>query len=505
MPSFSHWAVASLDLGGLGRPDHDRHGDREPREYPARPASVAGLFQPTARTGDLVEKRQTPKQAERKSAQLEASRPKKKLAHAAFALVALLGASLPARDAVAKSYKGAEIVSTSQHLYGRIEVRMRMARGPGILSTFFTYKPGSEMAGAQWEEIDIEALGKSNATAWQSNILVGNPRAGSEMVHDSGSSLADAYHTFTIEWTPGLVVWKVDGVESRRTSGGQANQLTSMHNFHFNLWASDVSSWAGAFDSSMLPASQYVSWIRYYKYDSGSFVLDWSDDFATFDAARWEKANWTFDGNLVDFEPNNAIVKDGTLVLCLTAQAQTGCSGTVPVDSQGSLGGGGGGAGGAGGAGGGANGGGGASGAAAGGTGGTPVGGSGGVSAGGSGIGGAGGAAGGATAGAGGATAQGGNAAVGGASTTGGQGGQALGGSSSSVGGTAPSGAPAVAGASAVGGTQAVAGTNGTVADPGCGCAVPSSESSGRRLPGALALLGALTALLRRRSARSAG
>ena len=254
-------------------------------------------------------------------------------------MLVLLSTSLCASHVQAKPYKGAEIVSSGMYKFGRVEVRMRTARGAGILSTFFTYKPGSEAAGALWEEIDVEVFGKSNGTAWQSNILVGNPRVGSEQIHEAGLSLADGYHTFTIEWTATTVVWKVDGVQTRRTEGGQANQLTNPHAFHFNLWASDVASWAGAFDSASLPQSQYVSWIRYYRYENGNFVLDWVDDFNTFDTARWSKANWTFDGNLVDFDPNNAVVKDGALVLCMTAQGQGGCSGAVPPDSQGNLGG----------------------------------------------------------------------------------------------------------------------------------------------------------------------
>ena len=248
-------------------------------------------------------------------------------------LLVLLSTGLCSGHVEAKPYKGAEIVSQGTYLFGRIEVRMRMARGAGVLSTFFTYKPGSEAAGALWEEIDVEVLGKSNATTWQSNILVGNPRMGSEQIHDAGLSLADGYHTFTIEWTATSVVWKVDGVQARRTDGGQANQLTNPHAFHFNLWASDVASWAGAFESGSLPQSQYVSWIRYYRYENGSFVLDWADDFNTFDTARWSKANWTFDGNLVDFDPNNVVVKDGALVLCMTAEGQGGCSGAVPPDT----------------------------------------------------------------------------------------------------------------------------------------------------------------------------
>ena len=50
------------------------------------------------------------------------------------------------------------------YLYGRMEMRMRMIRGSGLLSTFFTYKNGSELSGALWEEIDIEALERTTAS-----------------------------------------------------------------------------------------------------------------------------------------------------------------------------------------------------------------------------------------------------------------------------------------------------------------------------------------------------
>lgn len=394
------------------------------------------------------------------------------------ALLVLAGACLCAESAEAKPYKGAEIYSQTQHRFGRVEVRMRMARGSGILSTFFTYKPGSEAAGAAWEEIDVEGFGKSNATSWQSNILVGNPRMGSEQVHEAGLSLADGYHTFTIEWTPTSVVWFIDGVEARRTSGGQANQLTSLHNFRFNLWASDVSSWAGAFDASALPASQYVNWIRYYRYEGGAFVLDWSDDFNSFDTARWAKANHTFGGNLVDFEPNNAVVRDGMLVLCLTPEGQVGCSGAVPPDSNGNAGAGGGGNGGAGGmpAGG------------AGGLGGTPSAAGMGGGAGTAGVSGSGGTAGG---------------SAGNTSGSGGAGMGSLGGGGAGNSG----GAPSMAGAPGMGGTAATnaGGSSGDAAvtpaqpgsESGCGCAV-ATETSTRA-----SVLWAACALLLTRARRS--
>lgn len=232
----------------------------------------------------------------------------------------------------AKAYKGAEVYSTKSYLYGRFEVRMRMMRGSGIVSTFFTYKDGSEVSGTAWEELDIEALGKNDGKSWQSNLITGNPRKTSEQLYTSSTSLADAYHTYTLEWTPDYVLWLFDGVQMRKTQGGQATALTNAETFRFNAWVSSSSGWAGALDESALPAYQFVNWIKYYRYDGGQFVLDWTDDFDTLDVDRWSLGDWTFDGNLVDFDPDNAVVKDGTLVLAITKEGMTGFKGTVPID-----------------------------------------------------------------------------------------------------------------------------------------------------------------------------
>jgi len=237
--------------------------------------------------------------------------------------------------AQAKAYKGAEVYSRQSVLYGRMEMRMRMIRGSGLLSTFFAYKNGSELADELWGEIDVEALGKDDAKAWQSNLITGNPRVTSEKVHTPGTSLADNYHTYQVEWTPEYVSWSFDGTEVRRTEGGQASQLTSPHSLRFNVWSSDSTGWAGELDENALPAYQFVNWIKYYRYEDGQFVLDWSDDFDSFDSSRWSKGNWTFDGNRVDFDPANAVVQDGTLVLAITKQGATGFAGSVPSDPQG--------------------------------------------------------------------------------------------------------------------------------------------------------------------------
>ncbi|WP_049631296.1 family 16 glycosylhydrolase [Cellvibrio sp. pealriver] len=237
----------------------------------------------------------------------------------------------------AKAYKGAEIYSSESYLYGRYEIRMRVANASGVLSTFFTYKNGSEVGNTFWEEIDIEVFGKNNATEWQSNIILGSsrPTLHTEQVHNANTSLANAYHTYVLEWTPDYVAWYLDGVEVRRITGtSTVTSLTNPQSLRFNLWASDSVPWVGAWDDSVLPVYQFVNYIDYKAYNNTTKTFEggWRDDFTTLDTTRWGKANWTFDGNRVDFAPENVVIKDGILVLALTKENATGYTGTPPAD-----------------------------------------------------------------------------------------------------------------------------------------------------------------------------
>lgn len=237
----------------------------------------------------------------------------------------------------AKPYKAAEIYSKQTYKYGRYEMRMRVAKGSGVLSTFFTYKNGSEQAGVFWEEIDIEIFGKNNATQWQSNVIIGTnrPTTKTEGVHTMPYSLGDGYNTYVLEWTPSYIAWFVNGTQVRRINGGQfVTSLTSPQDLRFNLWAANIAEWVGAFNPNILPVYQFINYIEYKPWNSStnSFGTGWRDDFNSFDTNRWNKANWTFGENLADFDPNNVVVKNGILVLALTREGQTGYAGTPPAD-----------------------------------------------------------------------------------------------------------------------------------------------------------------------------
>ena len=101
-----------------------------------------------------------------------------------------------------------------------------------------------------------------------------------------------------------------------------------------NVWQPSSVDWAGAFAPAQLPVYAYYDWVKYYAYTPGAgdnFTLQWTDDFTSFDAARWQKATHTWDGNNAQFVTENAVIRDGYLILCLTGNTTSGyAGGTVP-------------------------------------------------------------------------------------------------------------------------------------------------------------------------------
>lgn len=239
-----------------------------------------------------------------------------------LAVVMCLGESIVVN---AKDYKAAEIYTNESYLYGRFEFSMICSDVSGVLSTFFLYKNGSEQSGVYWNEIDIEVFGKNKAASWQSNIITGTSanRLMTEAVHTANPGFAAAYHKFTLEWMPDTVRWLVDDVMVRVLTGQsyeEVKKLRSPMSIRFNIWSSESTGWAGTFENTKLPTFQNVKFISYSSYDTinNTFSHQWTDEFDTWNSSRWSKANWTFGGNRCDFNPANAQVANGELVLSLT-------------------------------------------------------------------------------------------------------------------------------------------------------------------------------------------
>lgn len=256
-----------------------------------------------------------------------------------FNRLILTGLCLSAPMALlAKPYKGGEVYSQQSYLYGKFEMQMQAAPGSAVLSTFFTYKNGSEVGNTFWEEIDIEIFGRGEGREWQSNIILGSsrPTIHSDAVHEEDFSLTNSYNRYRLEWTPDYVAWFVNDVEVRRIIGtSTVTSLTSPQSLRFNLWASDAPGWVGAWDDKILPTHQFIDYFSYAPYNSATKTFDesagWRDDFNAFDTSRWGKADWTFDGNRVDFSPANVTVRNGVLILSLTHENQEGFTGVPPA------------------------------------------------------------------------------------------------------------------------------------------------------------------------------
>jgi hypothetical protein len=382
---------------------------------------------------------------------------------------------------VAHAVASAEFYSSTAYGYGRVEARIRFAAGDGVVSSFFLWKNGSEMAGTFWNELDFEKLGADCHV--ETNAIYGNPSTN----HNQTASIADAcggYHTYAYQWTPEAIVWLVDGVEIRRETGATAtafadNASASGMQVRFNIWPGDA-SFGGNFSPSILPVHQYVDWVAFSSYANGTFTMQWREDFnGSTLPSGWSRANWGSPKNLSTHNVSNVNLVDGHLVLSLTADDALGPAGAMP-----------GGSGGAGGSGGSSSGG--SAGSSAGGSGATSSGGAGGSSSGGQS--GTGGISQGGVAGAQGGGNSGGVGPTGGALSGGSSG---TSGNGSGTGGTTNPGGNAGAGTS--GGSPATDDPESDDSDESGGCSLSSSR---RGHAGALAVLlgiAAIAALHRRR------
>ena len=246
-----------------------------------------------------------------------------------FLMVLVWLAFLTSTVLAQKPYRGAEYRTLGTMKYGRFEVRMRSAPVSGMLSSFFTYYDPAN----PWNEIDIEIMGRYNNEVQFNTIVPINTNHVLRYVMSVNPHAA--FHVYAFEWTPDYVAWQIDGDEVYRQTGAHIAQITNPQKLMMNIWPPTSVEWAGTFDPALLPVYAYYDWVKYYAYTPGTgdnFTLQWTDDFNSFDPARWQKATHTWDGNNAQFVTGNAVVQDGYLILCLTSNTTSGYSGGAIVD-----------------------------------------------------------------------------------------------------------------------------------------------------------------------------
>lgn len=229
----------------------------------------------------------------------------------------------------AKIYKGAEYRTKNSFLYGRFEASIKSPNREGVLASLFTYYDGPDVP-ANWNEIDIEILGRYNNDIQYNTITPGQVNHVKHQYASFNPHLD--FHTYAFEWTPSYVAWFIDGVEVYRQTGDHIKTLTKAQKLMMNIWNPGYPGWTGEWNEKVLPAFAFYDWAAYYSYTPGegsygtnnNFTPQWRDEFDSWDQTRWDKATHTWDGNQCDFIHDNAVFSNGKLVLCLTSQTYPG-------------------------------------------------------------------------------------------------------------------------------------------------------------------------------------
>ena len=78
------------------------------------------------------------------------------------------------------------------------------------------------------------------------------------MQSSQGVNLSDDFHTYSVLWEPQRVIWFIDGAEVRRIEGVRVADEP------MNIITQLVvgSQWVGAVDSSALPATLEIDYIK---------------------------------------------------------------------------------------------------------------------------------------------------------------------------------------------------------------------------------------------------
>jgi beta-glucanase (GH16 family) len=237
----------------------------------------------------------------------------------------------------------AELFTKESITYGRFEVRMRMAAADGVISSVFLWKDESGKTGPAWNEVDIEVLGCS-PTGFQSALHYGSGgwsnMAHLESFHHLNKPLTTQYKTYTIEWTPDYICWKLNDSLVRKDTGEAVVMFRGAPmQVRFNIWPSQQPSWAGVFNPEALPKHMYINWVKYYKYTPGTtpeFTLAWQEDFSADSLdRRWRTGFWESPDKASTHSDNNVTVKNGVAILTLSKYLLPGFNGVVPQDDLG--------------------------------------------------------------------------------------------------------------------------------------------------------------------------
>ncbi|MFF2842027.1 ricin-type beta-trefoil lectin domain protein [Paenarthrobacter sp. NPDC057981] len=170
-------------------------------------------------------------------------------------------------------YTSARLTSAGKfsRTQGRFEARLKLPKGQGMWPAFWML--GNNVFTDGWPtsgEIDVmENVGKEPGTVWGS--IHGPGYSGANSANGSYTlpnrkALADAFHTFTVDWGPDSITWYIDGIAYSRKSAAAVSGVWAFdHDFFLLLNLAVGGYWPGAPDAgTVFPQSLLVDYVRVY-------------------------------------------------------------------------------------------------------------------------------------------------------------------------------------------------------------------------------------------------
>lgn len=156
-----------------------------------------------------------------------------------------------------RTYTSAAIANRATQQYGFFEVEMRPTNVSGLITGVFLHRNSPR------QEIDLEILGRDTRRLL-TNVYF-NPGddgtkleygyRGTPVLVDLGFDASDDFHRYSIEWTPRLIRWRVDGHVVHERFIWDPTPIPDLPlEFNVNLWHSRSEGLAGRLAQARLPA-----------------------------------------------------------------------------------------------------------------------------------------------------------------------------------------------------------------------------------------------------------
>lgn len=164
-----------------------------------------------------------------------------------------------ARGVHGKRFSSGELQSEVGYRYGYFETRMRVPRGSGLVTGFFTYTREEELH--TWDEIDIEILGRDTRSIQFTYFRRGRRHI---VTRPLGFDAAADFHNYAFEWAPDYLRWYVDGTLQHEERGANGQLPHSEQRLFLHLWNTEtLTAWLGPINPREGPWRLSVACVAY--------------------------------------------------------------------------------------------------------------------------------------------------------------------------------------------------------------------------------------------------